>query len=86
MANNLILRRVVATPEFRPLSATTLIGTVDISTPPFNSGPVFLKGDDGGEVEMVPGEAHQLVRVDLRDIWVRGDEKGQVVTVIGGSW
>ncbi len=85
MPNNLILRRVEVTPEFRPLSATTLIGTVDLSTPPFNAGPVFLKGDDGGEVEMVPGEAHQLVRVDLRDVWVRGDA-GLVVTVIGGTW
>lgn len=85
MANNLIVRRVEVTPVFRRLSEVELIGTVDISTPPFNPGLVFMKGDDGGEVEFVSGECHQLVRVDLRDVWVRGDV-GNVVTVIGGTW
>ena len=85
MANNLIIRRFEVKPEFRRLSEVEVIGTVDISTPPFNSAPVFLKGDNGDEVVMVPGECHAFQRISLSDIWIRGDE-GNIVTVIGGTW
>lgn len=85
MANNVILRRFEVSGEYRPLSDRELVGTFDISTPPFNTGPVYLLGDDGSEVESIPGECHQLVRISLADIKVRGSP-GDVVTIIGGTW
>ena len=85
MPNNLIIRRIEVTPEYRPLVDHALVGTFDISTPPFNSAPVYVQGDDGSDVELVPGECHQLVRISLDQVKVRGDA-GCVVTVIGGTW
>jgi len=85
MPNNLILRRIDVTPEWKPLSPVSLVGTVDVSTPPSNSGPVFFRAGPGEEVFQIPGEAHSLVRVDLADISVSG-QSGDIVTLIGGTW
>jgi hypothetical protein len=84
--NNLILRRIEATPEWRPLSPVPLVGTVDLSAPPSNSGPVFLRAGPGEEVYLIPSEYHQLVRVALDSIEVRSDTPGNEITLIGGTW
>jgi len=85
MPNNLILRKIEVTPEWKPLSPVPLVGTVDVSTPPSNSGPVFFRAGPGEEAFQIPGEAHAFVRVDLSTITVSG-QSGDVVTLIGGSW
>jgi len=85
MPNNLILRRIEVTPEWKPLSPVPLVGTVDLSTPPSNSGPVFIRAGLGEEAFQIPGESHALVGVDLAEISVSG-QSGDVVTLIGGTW
>ena len=83
--NNVILRKIVVTAEYQPLSETSLIGSVTISTPPTNLGDVIFQGDDVDEVPWVPGEWHTFRSVDLSSIQVRG-QIGDTVTVIGGTW
>jgi hypothetical protein len=83
--NNIIMRQVTVGAAYAPLVAESLVATVTLSCPPSNAGPVYFKGDDGGDVPWRAGEWHTLVRVNLVDILVKGTP-GDVVTVIGGSW
>ena len=85
MPNNLILRRIEVTPEWKPLSPIPLVGTVNVSAPPTNSGPVFIRAGAGEEVHFVPGEYHNWIRVALDQVEVRGNES-DVLTLVGGSW
>ena len=85
MSNNLILRRVEMTEEYRPLSDRPLVGTVTLTAAPTNAGPVFLRGDGGEDVPLTSGEYHLLKRISLSDVWLKG-WPGDYVTVIGGTW
>lgn len=84
--NNVIMRRVEVTADYRPLSAKSReVVSAEISTPPTNTSPVFFRGDDGADVPWVPGEYHSFTRINLADIKIKG-APGDVVTVIGGTW
>ncbi len=83
--NNTIMRKIDVTADWAPLSSQRLVGTVDISTPPGNSGPVQFRGDDGSEVPWIPGEYHTLHGVNLAEIFIKGTV-GDTVTVVGGTW
>lgn len=84
--NNVIMRKVIVTANYQPLSATSLIGSVEISAAPSNVANVFFKGDDGSDVPWVAGEFHGGFKsVDLNTIQVKGTP-GDVVTIVGGSW
>ena len=61
------------------------MATVDVSVPPGNAGNAIFLGDDGSEVAWIPGEYHQLVRVNLAEVMVKGTP-GDVVSVVGGTW
>jgi hypothetical protein len=83
--NNLVQRRIALTADWQPLSAVSLVASVDVSCPPMNAGVAWFQGDDGSEVPWIPGEWHQFLRVDLGAIRVRGTP-GDAITVIGGTW
>ncbi len=85
MPNNVILRAVEVTEDYRPLSPARLVATVEISTPPANAGPVFFRGNAGEDVAFQPSEWHTFKSVDLSGLFVKGTP-GDVVTVIGGTW
>ena len=83
--NNFVMRKIDVTADFEPLVSTSLIGSVNISTPPDNAGNVIFQGDDGSEVPWVPGEWHEFRSVDLSTIKVKGTA-GDMVTIVGGTW
>ena len=83
--NNVIMRTVTVTAEYKPLSTVSLIGSVTISTPPENNGGVFFRGDDGSDVPWRQGTWFTFQRVDLSTIFVKG-LPGDVVSVIGWTW
>ena len=83
--NNVVMRKIVVTGSYQPLSAQSLIASVTISTPPTNAGTVDFLGDDGTDVPWISGEWHELRSVDLSQIKVKGTP-GDVVTVVGGTW
>ena len=83
--NNIIMRAVAVTPEYQPLSAVSLIGSVTISTLPSNTGDVVFRGDDGSDVPHQPGEWYEYFNVDLSEIFVKGTP-GDVVKIVGGTW
>lgn len=83
--NNVVMRKIVVTAQYQPLAAQELVVTVEVSTPPTNVGPVFFKGDDGSDVPWVPGEYHELKRVNLAGLQVKGTA-GDLVTLVGGTW
>lgn len=80
--NNTIMRMIPVAAGYTPLSATQLVGTFDISCPPANAANVQFKGDDGNDVDWIPGEYHQLIAVDLSQIQVKGGV-GDKVSVVG---
>jgi len=84
--NNVIMRKVVVTATYQPLSAKSReVASVEVSTPPTNAGVVFFRGDDGTDVPWVPGEYHGFKSINLADIKVKG-APGDTVTVVGGTW
>lgn len=85
--HNVILRTVTVTDQWQPLSATPLIGSVTINTPPTNAATVLMRSinDPENDVFMVNGEWHDLKRIDLSTIQVKGTP-GDKVTLIGGTW
>ncbi len=83
--NNVIMRKVEMRGDYRPLSDREMIGTFDLSTPPFNPGIVFFRGDDGSDVPWIAGECHMVVRCNLAELHAKGPD-GAVVTVVGGTW
>lgn len=83
--HNPILRTVAVTASWKPLTPVPLVGTVDISAPPANSGNVEFAADDGGETFFIPGETHTFKRLDLSGLRIRGTP-GDQVTIIGGTW
>ncbi len=85
MPNNVLMRKVVVTDTYQPLVGTPTVVTATISTLPSNAGSVDFKGDDGSDVPWIPGEWHELRRVDLAEIQIKGTP-GDVVTIVGGTW
>lgn len=83
--NTVIQRKIDVTPDYQPISANRLIGTFDISCLPTNAGDVFFEGDDGSDVPWSAGEWHQLIRVDLSSIRIKGTI-GDSITVVGGTY
>jgi len=83
--NNAVMFTFELSGEYRPLSETPLVASVDISAPPGNADPVFFRGMDGGDVLWIKGEWHTMIRVDLSTIYVKGTP-GDVVSVVGGTW
>ena len=79
------MRRIEIAADYRPLSATSLVGSFEISAVPTNAATVFFQGDDGSDVPWMPGEYHAVYRVDLSRLLVKG-APGDLVTVIGGTW
>ena len=86
--NNVVMRKVVVTADWRPLSAGRLVASFEVSTPPTNAGVVLFQGDDGSEVPWAPGEYHSFRKVNLADIRVKAPpgSPGALVTVVGGTW
>lgn len=83
--NNLIARVISITAQYQPLAAGRLVATITLSAPPANSHPVYLQGDSGQDVPLIPGEWHIFQRVDLSKIRVKGTV-GNTVTILGGTW
>ena len=84
--NSAIIRKVDVTADYRPLSEKTVeIATVEISAPPANAGIVYFRGDDGTDVPWIPGEFHELKRINLAEVEVKGTP-GDIVTLVGGTW
>ena len=84
MANGVLMRQVAVTATAHPLGGNEVY-TVDVSCPPTNSGPVFFKVGAQAEVPWVVGEWHNLKKVKLSDITVRGNP-GDFVSLVGGTW
>ena len=83
--NNVVIRKVIVTAAYAPLSPKSEIVTVEISAPPSNSAPVMFRGDDGSDVPWIPGEFHSFKSIDLKAIEIKGTP-GDVVTLNGGAW
>ena len=83
--SNVVMRKVVLTSEYQPLSSKQEIVSFEISAMPGNVDNALFKGDTGDEVPWIPGEFHSFRNIDLSSIEVKGSP-GDVVTVIGGSW
>lgn len=83
--NNVIMRRIEVTAEYQPLSKTRLLATATLSCLPTNIQSVYFRGDDGSDVPWVPGEWHEVRRINLNELLVKGTP-GDVVTIIGGTW
>ena len=83
--NNVIMRKIVLTDTYQPLSEVQLIGSVTISCPPLNAANAIFKGDEDAEVPWIPGEWHDFRSINLADLQVKGTP-GDVVTVVGGTW
>jgi hypothetical protein len=84
--NNVVMRKIVLTDQFQPLTAKeSEVLTVEISAPPTNTGPAIFRGEDGSEVPWNQGEFHSFKSIDLADVWVKGTP-GDIVTIVGGAW
>ena len=83
--HNIIMRTVPVTPDYQPLSAVSLVGSVTISAPPSNVSIVWFRGDDGSDVAYRPGTWFNFRRIDLSEIFVKGTP-GDVVEIVGGTW
>ena len=83
--NNTIMRLVTVTGTYTPIATTRTVATVNISCPPGNSGDVYIRGDLDEDVPIEPGEWHDLQKIDLAELFVKGTP-GDVVKIIGGTW
>lgn len=84
--NAVIMRRIDVTAAYQPLSSKDVeVATVEISSPPTNSGIVYFRGSDGLDVPWIPGEFHEFKRVNLAEIFIKGTP-GDIVTIAGGTW
>ena len=84
--NNIVMRKIVVTGTYAALSNKPReVVSVEISTPPGNTGTVYFQGDDGSDVPWLQGEWHTLISVNLAEIKIKGTP-GDVVTVVGGTW
>ncbi len=84
MANNAFMKQIAVAEQSQPLGENAVY-TVDVSCPPSNTAPVYVRADGGEEVPWIPGEYHNLRRIRLSEISVRGTP-GDVVSIVGGTW
>ncbi len=84
MANNVFMSQIAVDGTPKPLGERAVY-TVDVSCPPTNSAPVYFRVGDGPEVAWLPSEWHNLRRIRLSEITVRGTP-GDVVSIVGGTW
>ncbi|HOQ06007.1 MAG TPA: hypothetical protein PKY88_12430, partial [Anaerohalosphaeraceae bacterium] len=70
--NNLIARIISVTSQYQPLVPERLVATITLSAPPTNASPVYIQGDSGQDVPLVPGEWHLFQRVNLAEIRIKG--------------
>lgn len=87
MTNNPIMRQFEITngSEFEPIVSESIRGSGEISVSPDNADNVIFQGDDGSDVEWIPGEFHYFRNVDFSSFKVKGTN-GDVVSIVGGSW
>jgi len=85
MMNNIIARKIAVTDSYAALSAGEEVATITLSALPSNAAEVYLKGDTGDDVPLIPGEWHTLKSVKLGEIEIRGTI-GDYVTIVGGTW
>ena len=83
--NNVIMRRVLVTDTYQPLSNSKVVASVTLACLPTNKKETYFRGDDGSDVPWVPGEYHDFWSVNLNEIVIKGTP-GDVVTIIGGTW
>lgn len=83
--NNTIMRTITVTADYQPLASQRLVGSVTISCPSGNAGPVIFKGDDGSEVPWIAGEWHSFRSIDLSTVFVKGTS-GDTISIVGGTW
>lgn len=83
--NNLIARKIDLTASYQSLASERTVVTVTLSAPPTNAETVYLLGDTGQDVPLVPGEWHTLYHINLAEIQVKGTT-GDEVTLVGGTW
>ena len=83
--NNVVMRKIVLTANYQPVSTQPVIASVTVSCPPTNQGAALFRGDDGSDVPFVAGEYHKFNGIDLSSLQVKGTP-GDVVTIVGGSW
>lgn len=85
--NNVIFRTVTLAGQWQPLSATPLVASVTLSTPPANTDTVLFrtKAEPDQTLAWIPGEWHEFRRIDLSQIEVNAPA-GNTVTIVGGTW
>ena len=83
--NNILIRKIAVTASFTPLSDVREVCSFELSAPPDNGHTVYVHGDDGSDVPLIPGEFHQFTKVNLQSISVKGTA-GDIVTIYGGTW
>jgi len=83
--NNVVMRRIDVTADYRPISNRRLVASVTVSCLPTNSAAVVFRGDDGSDVPWLPGEWHEFRSINLHEIAIKGTP-GDAVTIIGGTW
>jgi len=79
------MRQVVVTETYAALTSESLVCSVTISCLPTNAAVVYFRGDDGEDVQWLPGQWIDFRSVNLANIYIKGTA-GDVVTVIGGTW
>lgn len=82
--SELVSRKFAVNSHFRPIVTTRMILTCELVAAPDNLATVYLQGDDGSEVPLVPGQFHSLFGVDLNTVKVKGTA-GDFVLIVGGA-
>jgi hypothetical protein len=84
MPNNLIMRQITLTGAAQSLGGDEVF-SVDVSCPPTNTAVVYFKVGSASEIPWQAGQWHNLKRIRLADISVRG-AAGDTVILVGGTW
>jgi len=77
-------KTVELTDQFVALAQGRTVLNVTISAPPTNVAAVTLRDPEGREVDLVPGEWHELKSIDLAGIDAKG-QAGDELTLVGGD-
>lgn len=84
--NNVLLRKITLTTQFRPLSTkTSEVLSVTVRLPSGNKQDAVFLGENGTEVPWEPGTQFRLTKVDLAEIRVKG-RANDLVILVGGTW
>jgi len=85
MKHNSILIEKDVTADLQALSATELIASGEIMTPPTNAADVAVQGSNGSAVHFKPGQASPFRSIDLAAIRFQGTA-GDKLVFVGGTW